>query len=514
MTDFIDDFTSDIPRGVSSRYLRQQRAPQASWQSPETILKRKQLAYDPDNPGRMILVGALDGKLIGIDDNRHMLTAGGSRSGKSVFVTNNFLFYPGSILAIDPKAELANITAARRAELGQKVCILDPFGQANADLDQYLATYNPLNVLTLDNPTIIEDAGLIADALVISSGKDLHWDESALSFIEGLMLHVVTASQYEGQRDLIMVRELIKNALMERDIGDDASLFVVEEEMLENAARLSSQDATRDIGAALLGSARDFFDRSDRERDSVLSTVRRHTKLLDYPAMRRTLKDSRGANRLDLADLKRLKKGLSVYLCLPASRIGQCNRWFRIFINQLLVAMEKEKRVPDAPVLVCLDEFPALGYMRQLEDAAGLIASFHVKLWVLLQDWGQGKTLYKERWESFTANAGILQFFGNNDLATTEYIAKRLGKTRIEVTRQGEVAAKQSEDGLSGKNEAYELHDLCTPEEITRLFARSDRLKRQLVIWTGYNPMILQRVEYFDETGPFADVFKGKWAKP
>lgn len=94
------------------------------------------------------------------------------------------------------------------------------------------------------------------------------------------------------------------------------------------------------------------------------------------------------------------------------------------------------------PMLVCLDEFSALGYMSQLENAAGLIAFFHVKLWVILQDWGQGKTLYKERWESFTANAGILQFFGTNDLATTEYIAKRLGKTRVEVMRQGEVATK------------------------------------------------------------------------
>ena len=110
---------------------------------------------------------------------------------------------------------------------------------------------------------------------------------------------------------------------------------------------------------------------------------------------------------------------MSVYLCLPASRMGLCNRWLRIFINQLLDAMEREKTAPVAPVLVCLDEFPVLGHMRQLEDAAGQIASFGVKLWAVLQDWGQGKALYKERWETFAGNAGILQFFGNNDLETT-----------------------------------------------------------------------------------------------
>ena len=29
-----------------------------------------------------------------------------------------------------------------------------------------------------------------------------------------------------------------------------------------------------------------------------------------------------------------------------------------------------------------------------------------MKLWVFLQDWGQGKVLYKDRWETFAGNAG------------------------------------------------------------------------------------------------------------
>ena len=140
--------------------------------------------------------------------------------------------------------------------------------------------------------------------------------------------------------------------------------------------------------------------------------------------------------------------------------------------------------------------------MRQLEDAAGQIASFGVKLWVLLQDWSQGKALYGERRETFAGNAGIHQFFGNNDLTTTEYVSKRLGKTRVVVPRESEVGPVQRELGMTGRTNAIELHELLTPEEVSRHFARSDRLKRQLVIWAGYDPMILQRVEYFDRKGP------------
>jgi type IV secretion system protein VirD4 len=216
----------------------------------------------------------------------------------------------------------------------------------------------------------------------------------------------------------------------------------------------------------------------------------------------------------NLADLKRDPDGISIYLCFPATRTEICNRWLRLFINQLLNAMEREKAKPAAPMLVCLDEFPVLGYMRTLESAAGQIASYDVKLWVVLQDWSQGKALYGDRWETFTGNAGILQFFGNNDLATTEYISKRLGKTQVETERLGEVERKQQELGLSGKTSSVELHDLLTPEEISRQFARSDRLKRQLVLWAGYHPMILQRVEYFDREGAVYDHFRRNFTLP
>ena len=132
--EFVEDFTRDVPRGLSSRYLGMQAVPQARWQAPEIILERKALDYDPRNPGGKILVGAFGPKLVGIEDNRHVLTVAGSRGGKSVTLINNLLFYRGSVLAMDPKAELANITAARRAALGQKVHVLDPFENASTGI--------------------------------------------------------------------------------------------------------------------------------------------------------------------------------------------------------------------------------------------------------------------------------------------------------------------------------------------------------------------------------------------
>src|SRR5260370_14900452 len=61
----------------------------------------------------------------------------------------------------------------------------------------------------------------------------------------------------------------------------------------------------------------------------------------------------------------------------------------------------------------------------------------------------------------------------------------------------------------STRNSSMKLHDLLTPDEVSRHFSRSDRLKRQLVIWAGFDPMVLQRAEYFDAAGPHRRVFAG-----
>jgi len=511
MSDFSIDFMRDVPRGDSTRFLRQQKVPQARWMKIDDILSSAALSYDPKNPGNKILIGALGPHLIGIEDDRHILTVAGSRSGKSVGLVSNLMFYPGSILATDPKGELAEITATRRAAMGQKIYVLDPFRTASPEVSKYRASYNPMSVLKAGSQSFLEDAALIAESIVVQAAdqKEPHWDESAKNFIEGVIIHVATAAQYKTRCHLITVRDLLKKALWVPPADDSEAAGkkkrvstrpVLYDEMMRNADVLEADEATADIGSSLMAATLDFYGKGETEVAGVHSTVNRHTKFLDYTAFRKVLM----GNDFDLAELKRNPAGVSIYLCFPATRIEMSKRWMRLFVNQLLDAMEREKTKPKVPVLVCLDEFPVLGYMKQLETASGLIASFGVKLWVILQDWSQGKSLYGDRWETFAGNAGVMQFFGNNDLTTTEYISKKLGKTQVEVARMGEVGQEQRDKGLSGRSENIELHDLLTPDEITRQFARSDRLKRQLILWTGHHPMMLQRVVHHDSAGPLA----------
>jgi hypothetical protein len=79
-------------------------------------------------------------------------------------------------------------------------------------------------------------------------------------------------------------------------------------------------------------------------------------------------------------------------------------------------------------------------------------------------------------------------------------------KRKSRLARVAEVAQEQQSQGLSGRLETVALYDLLMPDEIMRMFSRNDRLKRQLVLWAGHHPMMLQRVIYHDTKGPLAAV--------
>jgi type IV secretion system protein VirD4 len=325
--------------------------------------------------------------------------------------------------------------------------------------------------------------------------------------IPSIRLHVATYPAYEGQRTLVTVRELLKRAFDK--VADLPEGFEgepppqIRTELVHNAG-LKRDDGDEPLAAALDGAARDFYDKADRERASVLSVALRNTKFLDYPALRESL----SSHGFDLSQLKTDEAGLTVYLCLPAGRMATCNRWFRLFVNLAIEAMEREKTKPSVPVLAVLEEFHVLGYMQQIEVAAALVAGFGMKMLIVLQDLTQLKRHYKDGWETFLGNAGIMIFFGNSDMTTLDYISKRCGQTTLIVERNSEVTTSQRTNGATGASWSIEVRELLTPEEASRFFGRDDHQQRQLLIRPGLPPAVIQRVKY-DRHELFTGKFDG-----
>lgn len=390
------------------------------------------------------------------------------------------------MIVIDPKGENATITCRYRAEkLGHNVCVLDPFEITAEHCAPYRKRFNPLSILGLDSPTLVEDSGLIADALVVSSNaKDPHWDDSARAFIEGLLLHVVTEhdpTKEEPEATLLTVAKMLSGRHLSAEDGEPMGIKQLLDEMSENNW----------LDNRIAGVAQAMKEKPDNERGSIISTARKNLKWLEYDAMESVL----SGHDFDLDDLK--KKPTTIYLVLPAMRMNTCKQWLRLFVNLTLATVERVKNRPKHPIVMILDEMPVLGYLRELESAIGLVAGLGLRLHCILQDLGQLKALYKDRYETFLGNSGILQFFGNIDQLTCDWISKYLDKTTIRVAdRSGNSFSQKTEQGSSGISYKQQVQELMTPGEVRRYFARDDRFSRQLVLIPERRPYILQRANY------------------
>lgn len=471
-----------FPRGVFGRDLRSNIAPYSVWADPNFIATHEHWKY---RPGKVFLGSLLQNQMLGVRDDRHMMTIAGSRSGKGVSaIIPNLIEYPGSVLVIDPKGENARVTRNRRADgcqgrrngLGQDTFVLDPFGVSGHPT----SSFNPLSMIDPDGKTAVDDAALIAEGLVIPEhGEGKHFADAARNFLRGLILHICCNEPLE-LRNLPWLRHLL--TLDENGFNE----------------LIAAMQCTEGCEGVIRRAGNSMAAKSEKERSGVISTAIEQTDFLDSPSMADVLRRS----DFHLADLKR--KPTTVYLCLPAGRMASQNRWFRIIVNLAVHAMEQERFVPEHPVLFLMDEFAVLDHLSSIEKAAGQIAGFGVKLWPILQDLTQLKSIYKERWETFMGNAGLLQFFGNNDLTTLDYLSRRLGKTTILQVSQGELSKGQASHGFTGQSVQAHESDLMTSEEVGRFFSRQS--EAQIVLWPGSDPIAIDRVRYYNH--PF---FEGKF---
>jgi type IV secretion system protein VirD4 len=422
-----------FPRGVPGKSNRGALLGTASWSATAPIWK----------PGMILLGLDDDGNEVGHIDDRHMVTVAGSRGGKGLTVIlPNLRRWPGSCVVLDPKGENATITAATRAAMpGHRVMVLDPHGAAKVP-DDLRASFNPLDLIDADSDDAIDIAAAIGDAMMVDSGdgKDIHWTESAREVIEAIILYVA-AKEIGERRSLVRLRQLLTkgdkdeaaylNELEAHLHGEKARTFTPMEALWESMTKFECKnEAVCDV---IQGAAISVLDMGENERGSVLSTARRNTKWIASPWMRRALAGGK-YQALDIDQLKEAAHGLSLYVCLPARFIATHARFLHLVLNLILYRMEAQglgKPKCGHSVLMILDEFAAIGRMQAIEKAAGLMAGYGVKLWPFLQDLGQLKQHYKESWETFLGNAGVLQFFANTDMTTLEWLSKRLGQTEV-----------------------------------------------------------------------------------
>lgn len=490
-----------LPRGRPNTTPATDSAPRALWMDKANLDQSPFWKYEA---GKVFLGQTEGDQTLGIRDNRHLLTVAGSRAGKGRdCIIPNLLLYTGSVLVLDPKGENATLTWDRRGSgdsveaggMDQEVFILDPFRTADVP-GRVLANWNPLSTLDPLDPLFVDDCTSIADALIIeppgSSSANPYFTSAARIVLRGFIAWVADNPD-DDPRDLNTVRKLLylpPEATDEDGEKIDGAFFDLLERM--------SESATDDfiIGWGLPAEAANMLlTLSLKERGTIMATVRQHIAFLSSPPMQDLLADRTGWGDDRSPNLKAWKKGgMSIFLCLPAGRMHSHSRFFRLFIDRLLAAVESSRVQADVPALMILDEMHVLGRMEQLETAAGLFAGFGVRIWSIWQDINQLKNLYGDRWETFLGNASIFQSFGLNDLTSLKYVSERLGVSSMLKVNQSQVSGEQQAQGFSGQSRSVEGTALLSPDEIAYFFSR--QAGNQLILYPGADPIFCRRLSY------------------
>jgi type IV secretory pathway TraG/TraD family ATPase VirD4 len=403
---------------------------------------------------------------VGIRDDRHILTIAANGGGKGrTAIIPNLLLWTGSAIVVDPKGTNAAVTAAARGHgggrvkkgMGQDVYALNPFGvNAGQPGMPPAARFNPLSVIDPDSPTLYEDIDLIAESIVVpGKGDSLFWDSSARNLLVGLIAYV--RSEYGTAASLPLVRQLLTRpggpplADMIKDVSTPLGKIAA-----ESVSQLSAASRTG-------------------EGSGILSTAINHTKWLASEAMQDTL----SASDFDFFALK--EKPTTIILILPPEYLDTHNRFLRLFVNLAIKASTQGGKAQQ-PILFLMDEFYALGRMDSLAKGAALLRSYGVKLWPILQNISQLQELYPENWEGFLANAGHVQVFSANDLATQNYISNKLGKSVV------------YQKDAQGHPVPVAYPPLRDPAEVAAELGRKGT--RQIILREGGSPLVLRRRNY------------------
>jgi type IV secretion system protein VirD4 len=416
---------------------------------------------------------------------RHLLTIAPNRSGKGVCTCiPALLSHPGPAVVIDPRGEIAAATARfRREELGQRVAIYDPFDEICASLGRTPDAFNPLDTLDPHSPAFFDDATLLATALVI---RDTHgspfWSDEAQAFITGIILQVAADPREAKHRHLGRVRDVLNMT------PEAFHAFVAGE--TDKAGALIRPGMAQSPHKLVRAAAGRILAKPERQFGDVLGTAQQNTHVLEGGAVQESL----AASHFSFSDLT-AGGGLTVYIVLNTDRLMTHGRLLRLLVTAAINAVNRMERKPEPSVLFMLDEMAALGHLDTLVNAFGMLAGSGMQLHPIFQDFAQLQSIYRQQWQTFIANAGVLQAFGTTDKGSAEYLSHKCGITTAEklsaetLMRRSELFADPRDLGPS---DMLVQRPLITPDEVMNLHPTA-----QLLMPASARPVVAFKAPYY-----------------
>lgn len=474
--------------------------------------------------GKMLSQASEHGVPIGWRDNKmlydrvgeHVYVQAPTGSGKSVgFVIPTLLMHPGSVLAIDIKRELYQVTSARRYEVNGSVHRLDPFSKKVET-----AKYNPLDFVKTRGPdadTAKDDADLIASMIVVETGKENNpfFIRSAQQLVSGLILYVAS---YDREGDRASSRHLgrVRSLLMQDDdklqelcgdmgtVWSDTGKAEVQGRCLPIFGK-HGEKVSSFVTRLVAETGNQFAKMNDKEFTAVVSTAREQTKFLSSPRIQNAMTET----TFHFSDMRTNPRGASIYLCLPDDRLDTYFRWLRLMIASAQIEITRLSPSEinfDEKALFMLEEFPRLSKMKEIDKGVSLHRSYGIQYVLICQSLNQINEVYgQEMASNIRENCQLKIALAPDSMESAREVSEMCGSTTVATETGSKNKSRSKGGGGGGSNRGVSTsiqeteRPLVTPDEARRtpsdwafVFKRSER------------PLVIPRPNYVTD-----DLFDG-----
>ena len=459
-----------------------------AWAKPRDLLKAKLVPQQGDYSGRVF--GRFGGRLLVYKGNEPAIVVGATRSGKGAgHVVPTLTAWPESAFVYDRKGELWEITVDRRKTFSH--CIkFDP-------TDPNTIRWNPLFEVRkgrMEVADIQNVVGILVDPLGLKAGDLNFWDQSAASFFTALILHVLYTCE-DDRKHLAEVRRMLTNleptlhAMLNTKHRYRPDAFAS-----DGYARDDAGDRIPEIHPEVRLGAQALALMDDRVKSNVIATMQASVALWADPLVEYATSTS----DFVIGDLVCSQHPVSFYLQTPQAHADRLAFLVRVFTRQTLnsqmetIDFDGRGRRKRHKMLMLLDEFPKLGALPFLENAAGEMTGYGITLHLVCQSFNDVFSKYGERTALFD-NMHITACTATSEPASIRKIIERAGKSR-EMRESYSDPRGLKLGGHRSVSRSEQQQYILSEEDVRGLDAG-----KQYVFVNNCKPIVADKLRYWEE---------------
>ena len=433
-----------------------------AWATPQHIAEGN-TPFKLFEAGKDLLLGvmsAADGDVypIGFDGKESLVTVAQPGAGKTQrHILPNLLTYDGSLVVLDPKCELLELTAGHRQAEGKRILVL-----SLVDDDQPTHKFNVMDFIDTRPEFLWGSCVELAEFLVPPSPQDNNpiFRAKAAEMFAVCLGGVLLAGQ--ERIDPPTLSEAISR-IFSSVTGLNTFLLDTQDRAEVYGCHPLSQSAAN--LAALAGNENTLEDFQRFQTNATGALAKLRGGLIDRVA--------NGSGDWRPEDLR--QPGTTLYIRVPYEEMSVYGGFVRMVLYVLIKHLRKGKtETDDPPITFLLDEVAQLGNLDAIANVVETGRGYGLRVWMVLQEYDQARSATSK--PNLILKTPKVRLFMNPSLETARDVSAELGQINQIITGQDKPLAEPAQlMGEAFSNDVVVLSSGSRPIRLRKYFAWRER---------------------------------------